>query len=324
MAETIILKTALEKPNSTSFFISPTWRQAGKVYSEISTQLINAPFVTQMNGKDMLIRFTNGSSIQCFSGEQRIEALQGYTCTGILIFDECAFMDENVYMTCLPFCNVSNAPVLCISTPRYKQGWFYDLYTDGLNNNPNVKLVDFNDFDTSVMLSQERLEYYKRRMPLDQYRQMYEGLFTESSGGVFSNFSKVLYHKKQINLVIQQKCEIYFGIDWGAGVGGDETAICIMNDQRVVLDIVHFNDKDETQTIETIKQLAETYKPRRIVAEKNSIGAVFLGLLRKKITNIPITAFNTTNENKHQLVSKLQVLIQNEDIKIPYSPELDV
>lgn len=153
---------------------------------------------------------------------------------------------------------------------------------------------------------------------------MYEGLFTESSGGVFSNFSKVLYHKNQINLVIQQKCEIYFGIDWGAGVGGDETSICIMNDQHIVLDIVHFNDKDETQTIETIKQLAETYKPRRIVAEKNSIGAVFLGLLRKKITNIPITAFNTTNENKHQLVSKLQVLIQNEEIKIPYSPELDV
>lgn len=69
MAETIILKTALEKSNSTSFFISPTWRQAGKVYSEISTQLLNAPFVTQMNGKDMVIRFTNGSSIQCFSGE---------------------------------------------------------------------------------------------------------------------------------------------------------------------------------------------------------------------------------------------------------------
>lgn len=75
---------------------------------------------------------------------------------------------------------------------------------------------------------------------------MYEGLFTESSGGVFSNFSKVLYHKNQINLVIQQKSENYFGIDWGAGVGGDETAICIMNDQRIVLDIVHFNDKDET------------------------------------------------------------------------------
>lgn len=248
----------------------------------------------------------NGSTIQFFSGEMRIEALQGYSTTGILIIDECAFLPDDVYYTILPWTNVAKTPVVCISTPRYKTGFFYELFQDAYNGSKSVHLFDFNSYDTSALLSAERLEYYRKKLPSDQFTQMFLGEFTESSGGVFGSFGHIFY----TDLPDAQKdLPCVFGIDWGSGVGGDDTAIAIMNTNGWVCDIIHFNDLDEKQTINTICALVEEYNPTKLVVEKNSIGAVFLSLLRKMVTDIPIVGFTTTNENKHELVSKFQVLI---------------
>lgn len=45
LAEVLILKTALEKNNSASMFVSPTFRQAKKVFEELANPIKKAPFV---------------------------------------------------------------------------------------------------------------------------------------------------------------------------------------------------------------------------------------------------------------------------------------
>lgn len=49
--------------------------------------------------------------------------------------------------------------------------------------------------------------------------------------------------------------------------------------------------------------------------QKNSIGNVYLDLLKKKI-NHPVIAFNTTNESKNNIINKLQVAFQNNELQI--------
>ena len=46
-----------------------------------------------------------------------------------------------------------------VSTPRMKQGFFYEYFNEGLKQNAiKVKSFDINDYDTSFLLSNEKLE----------------------------------------------------------------------------------------------------------------------------------------------------------------------
>ena len=87
-----------------------------------------------------------------------------------------------------------------------------------------------------------------------------------------------------------------------------------------MVDIVYFNDLDETQTINKIIELARKWQPRKITVETNSIGAIYYGLLQKQIKanglKSIVQGFTTTNETKDNIISGLQVHIQNKDITL--------
>ena len=83
--------------------------------------------------------------------------------------------------------------------------------------------------------------------------------------------------------------------------------------------IEHFNDKDETQTIDRIVELVGQFRPRKVQVELNSIGRVFYGLLQKRLNKLNMTTlvgFNTTNDSKNRLVNNFQVAIQNKEVTI--------
>ena len=100
-----------------------------------------------------------------------------------------------------------------------------------------------------------------------------------------------------------------------------------------MVDIVAFNDLDETQTIERIIGLVKQYSPIKIQVETNSIGQVFYGLLQKALQKIPhnrftdkpqaqLIGFNMNNESKNKLVNKFQVAVQNKEVTILDNEEL--
>ena len=53
----------------------------------------------------------------------------------------------------------------------------------------------------------------------------------------------------------------------------------------------------------------------KILAEKNSIGAVYIDALKKRIS-VPITNWVTTNKSKKDLVTGLQIALENKEITI--------
>lgn len=100
-----------------------------------------------------------------------------------------------------------------------------------------------------------------------------------------------------------------------------------------MVDIVAFNDLDETQTIERIIGLVKQYSPIKIQVETNSIGTVFYGLLQKALQKLPhnrlsdkprtqLIGFNMNNESKNKLVNKFQVAVQNKEVTILDNEEL--
>lgn len=323
MLENILLKTAIEKKSTDSFVVSPTNAQADKIFMELYNAIKRTPVYRTHNLTDHVITFSNSSHIYFKSAEQR-DNLRGYTVTGILCIDEAAYISDSVISDILPWVDANRAPVVFTSTPVGRQGLFYKFFMEGLADN-KVKYFgyDWSKYDTSNLLTEERKEFYKRTLPKQKYVTDILGEFLDGESSVFGEFADIL-----TNNFNSYNTTIYFGIDWGSGVGGDETVISIMNSERQQVALVHFNDKDETQTIQTIIELAKKYRPIKITVETNSIGRVFFGLLDKAIKENHISTqlkgFNTSNETKEKIINELQVAIQNKSVTLLDDANLQV
>lgn len=310
----LILWFAINKPKTFSMYISPTLKQSRKVFKEIKSAVENTTVFFKANESLYEIIFRNGSSIQFASAEQK-DNLRGFTVSGILILDEAAFIDDELFNLILPTTDVHKSPALIVSTPLFRSGFFHDFYMDGLEHfNTNVYSYDWSKYDMSDILTPERLEFYRQRLPRDKFLNEYMGEFTDLGVGIFGDIKNVINNQPRTDL----KC--YMGIDWSSGTNNDETSITIFNSERQMIFIDGFNDLDETQTIQRIIEIIQEYSPTRITVELNSIGRIFYGLLTKKINELNIDTnvrgFNTSNESKRRIVENFQIAIQNKECSI--------
>lgn len=309
--EMLILKVAVDKPKSFSMYLSPTLKQSRKVFKEVKNAIEGSSVFFKANEALFEIILRNGSVIQFVSAEQK-DNLRGYTISGMLVVDEAAFISDEIFDLILPTTDVHQAPILIVSTPLFRSGFFYDFYTDGLDAyNENVHSYDWAKYDMSDILSPERLEFYRQRLPKDKFTNEYLGLFTDLGTGIFGNVSDILNDNPRKDL------KLFMGVDWGTGTDNDETSITIFNSEKEMVHIESFNDKDETETIQRIIEILQEYKPLKVTVELNSIGRIFYGLLQKKINEYHIQThlrgFNTSNDSKRRLVENFQVAIQNKD-----------
>ena len=232
--------------------------------------------VARCDGTRLTIKLRNGSWIKFKSAEQG-ENLRGETVTGILCIDEAAYIPDDVYYTVLPWCNVFGPPILMCSTPRFKQGFFWDCWLAGLEVQKKHICVDFNDYDTSLLLSQDILEEYRRNLPSQQFKTEYLGQFIENDGMVFTGMGDCPTKGN-----IDDAKDIYVGIDWGGGKEGDYTSLSAIDGNMQQVAYFSFNRQNTTQQIATLSQWLIRYrsKIKGIMAEVNGLGEPLTELLK--------------------------------------------
>lgn len=317
MLETILVQTAINKTRSVSICLSPTLEQSRKVFKEVKNVIQPTKLYCRHNDLQLYIELNNHSQIIFKSAEQKV-GLKGYTVTGIYVVDEAAYIPDDIFFDTLAWVNVSQAPVVICSTPFHKTGFFYKYYNLGFENGNQVYSYNWSEFDTSALLPDEKLEQYRRELPAAKFKTEFLGEFLDNESGVFGDYSGIILKKTWTEFDKKGNC--YFGIDWGTGSGGDETAIAVYNSDREMIALYHFNDKDETETINYIIELIKKHQPLKVQVENNSIGAVFYGLLDKAIKAAGLTVmllrFTTTNESKERLINNFQVLMQRKEVTI--------
>jgi len=319
MAENILLKVAIEHKNTLSCLVEPTLDQARRVYKEMVKAIEETPVIKRKNDSLLELELINGSTIIFKSAEQR-DNLRGFTVTGILVVDECAFIQDDIFDILQPTTDVHSAPILLISTPKLKQGFFYRYYSAGLTGeNPGIVSIDFNQFDTSFLLPKDKLEQYRTMMPKAQFTTEYLGEFLDSDSILFSNINEC------VSTPTKGWNELYVGIDWGSGAGGDYTSVCGLNERREMVFIDYFNDKS---TFEQARYIADLLalnggKVKNILAESNSIGTPMIALLKdelekrnKRDISHLVTPFVTTNSEKVRLVNQLQVALEQKAVTL--------
>lgn len=318
MIANLLLYYALNNNKIKCFCVSPTLKQSKSIYSTIYDAVEGSSIVKKANAADYEITFINGSKIYFKSAEQG-EALRGYT-ADFLCIDECCFITDDVFYTIAPWVDAKNAPVLMVSTPFVKEGFFWNFYNYGLEGINNTVTINWSDEqykeDIQKILPLEKLEEYKRVLPKNQFKTEYLGEWLDNEGVVFDNFKNCI-KSNELNFYEQ----LFVGIDWASGVDADETVISILNGKGEQLYMDGWNNLNTTQTVDRLMNVIQPHIGQivSITAETNSIGKPYTDLLTERLQQKDrnkVNGFTTSNSSKAELVSDLQVAFQENKITI--------
>lgn len=327
-AKAELIRFSLTKPKIVSAYVSPTLGLARQMFRDISTAA--KPIISYTNAMDMIIQFINGSTI-FFASQQQGEGLRGKTVSGIMVVDEGSSQTDYAYYELIsPWTTVHKALTLIISTPKFKMGFFYDNFCKGLSGESKyIHTFDWVE-NYNVPIPPEDFDKKQLMAPL-RWLMEYVGTFADAVGSVFE-FRECLIDKTN-----KSPKEVYFGLDFGTGSGQDSTVLCGYDENGEQCCLWRCNDVSPTEQVEQISAIINAFKyeehlenhgikrtvkhnlVKSFIAEGNSIGKVYLDMLRKK--GITVEEFTTTNESKRELVEEFQIATMNGHVKLYNDPE---
>ena len=302
----------------TSVVFEPTLPIARKVYKSITKALEGTDLIKSANAQLLEIEFSNGSEILFRSTEQMN---RGYTITGLLVLDEAAYLDDESIYSILPLVNAHNAPIIIASSPFVMDGYYYDMYLQGLGDNPKIKTFDWSKHpEISRFLSEEQKALYKQTMSRAKYTTEVEGEFLKDGGLLFVGLENCLGNPDPDVKIL------YLGIDFGTGSDEDYTVLSVFNNVGQQVKLYRTNHLSPTQQIDwlcgLILDLANSYTIKTVLCEENSIGKVYIDSMRQKLNpkRITITNWTTSNKSKQDLVTTFQIGLENQYLQLLDNP----
>ena len=311
-----LISMALKHAGSASYVFEPTLNLARKVFKQIEKSLLPTGMLVIDNAQLLELGLSNGSTISFRSTEQ---TSRGLTVTGLLVLDECAYLDEEIIYELLPLVNAHNAPILIASTPFIKDGYYWNMWSLGLTGkNESVKSFDWNGYpDSERFITEEQKALYKQTMSPQKYRTEIDGEFLEDGGLLFNGIDNCILEREA------EFDELFIGIDFASGKGGDYTVLSALNSQGKQVVLERTNNLAPMAQVDwlagMINNLATKARIRVIQAEVNSLGVVYIDALRKQVI-WPITEWVTSNESKRTIITQLQLAFEQGKIGILNDP----
>ncbi len=130
IAAILALHAAVYVPGSLTLILSPTERQSKRLLRTVRRHY--AAFRTQAPAVSeglLSIELRNGSEIHALPGTEG--TVRGFADVDLLIIDEAARVDDDLYATVRPMLAVSGGRLIALSTPFGKRGFFYREWTEG-------------------------------------------------------------------------------------------------------------------------------------------------------------------------------------------------
>ena len=306
----IMMIEYLCKPKTFNAYISPSFSQGKKVFSELTQLLENTGIIAKANAADLKIESIYGSTLKFFSMESPT-SIRGNTVSGLLCLDEAAFFptqlssgEDPYYNVIFPIIKARRPKVLVISTPNGKQGMYYDLYLKALNKEKGYRELTATIYD-DMLITKEEIDELKRGYPPLAWKQEFEVEFLDNALTVFQGFSDCFD-----GTYSGGRC--WCGID-PSSVGEDNTIVTFVNDKNEVRQ--YKIDGELDAKYDKIANLINKYNPVATYCESNSIGEVMANEIKRKLTRKSnFYTFGTTNETKKDYISLISVAVANHEI----------
>src|SRR5215217_1871560 len=179
MTAVIALHRALYHPGSLILCLAPALRQSQELFGKVLGfyQDLGRPVKSAAERK-LSLELENGSRILTLPGTEK--TIRGFSGTELLVLDEAARVEDELYFAVRPMLAVSGVALLMLSTPYGKRGVFYEEWTGG---------EGWERYEVSASqcprISEEFLEEERASLPPFIFRQEYECSFEETEDQVF-------------------------------------------------------------------------------------------------------------------------------------------
>ncbi|NMB13540.1 MAG: hypothetical protein GX977_14780 [Firmicutes bacterium] len=175
------LHRALYYPNSLILVISPSLRQSGEFFRKVKDgfqRLSEKPSLLEDNR--LSLQLNNKSRIVSLPSSE--ETIRGYSAVDMLLFDEFARVDDELYQAVRPMLAVSNGQIILLSTPKGKSNEFYNIWHGG-EGWLKIEVTA----DQIPRISEDFLENEKLNMGERAFLQEYYCRFMEDEDALWSN-----------------------------------------------------------------------------------------------------------------------------------------
>lgn len=258
-------------------------------------------------GKRELYDFTVDS-------EQHEYLANGIASHNCVCIDEAAYVShlDNIMNAINPtLSRDDNAELILTTTPAGKNGDFYELYSDALNDdNWYVQYTTIHDaIDDGLNANIQSL---KTLCPdKDVFAQEYECQFLSEYGSLI-DVGLIDYYD---DLPSGNRTN-YLGMDIGSR--SDRSAIVILRKIGEVVyldDIVVLNKMEYNQQLQMVKEIHNINKFNAGYIDETGIGSAFAEFVKKNVSS-KITGFTFTGSNKTPMYEKLRSLIYEHKLKV--------
>ena len=174
------LHTALFKPGALVLLLSPSQRQSGELFRRVTDayQAIGKPVPVKAESA-LRVEFENGSRVISLpSGEQTV---RGFSGVNLLVIDEAARVDDNLYRAVRPMLAVSGGRLIALSTPFGRRGWFHQEWTEG-QGWQRIRVTA----EDCPRISREFLEQERASLGDWWFQQEYMCQFVDTGDSIFS------------------------------------------------------------------------------------------------------------------------------------------
>lgn len=175
------IHTAVYEPGSLTLILSPSQRQSGELFRKAKGlyREMGKP-VPPVQESALRLELATGSRIVSLPGKE--STVRGFSSASLLIVDEAAKVEDDLYRTVRPMLAVSGGRLLALSTPWGKSGWFFEEWTEG----DGWKRVTVTA-DQNPRISPEFLEEERQALGESWFRQEYMCSFEDQEGALFSS-----------------------------------------------------------------------------------------------------------------------------------------
>lgn len=295
---------AVNKPNRVILMGAFTERQAFNLFFKCLMYLraVHPKMIKKGIHKPTkhIINLTNGSVIMCYAVGLAGEGIRTYTITDMVI-DEAAPMAREVFIALMPMLSVTGGSLDLISTPRGKEGFFYESSLD----------PDYTKFYVSAKdcprHTEEFLARQRRVMTQLEYAQEYEAKFLDDVRQYFKTaLVKELCVAERRKIFLPNR-PYFLGCDV-ARKDRDEFTYEIMDrtNRKMLIHVENIITRDVPlpESVRRIIDLNKLYKFKKEYIDSGGMGIAVVDMLRED------------PENKRKVVE-----IDNATRPIEYDPD---
>ncbi len=304
-----VLKVACAEPGTKSVVVAPTYKIAEAAIQRLRQIGAAIPHAAWKEQKKQLV-LPNGSVVEVYSADRSDQVARGPTVSGVLWFDEAAYLREAARDAALGGLVTSKGRSIRTTTPAGKN-WIYREFKEA--GDPHVARFHVRSVD-SPFTNRELLGRLRAGMTLERAAQEFDAAFLDDLRLVFPDVSKLFVHSLP-DRRSDKDLQHVLGLDLGNEQ--DWCVATLMNKYGEARVLGRWQRVEWPETQKRVASMAHAF--RAVVVLDHGSGSGSGDVLKDYLRREGVTVFPVKTGvlgEKARIVEQLQSSVQWEQVKV--------